>query len=104
LCQQRKEVKKINKDISINKTFEILGALGLIASLVFVAYEVRQNTIAARASAIQQIGIATAEMWGEIAREPALLRVVFKRSDIQTSDLSADDWSRVPAVHAILLT
>ena len=40
---------------------------------------------------------ATAAMWGETARDPALLRVVCKRSDIQISDLSADDWSRLLA-------
>ena len=83
--------------ISVSKTFEFLGGVGLIASLIFVAYEIRQNTIAARASAIQQIGIATAEMWGEIARDPAMLRAMLKRSDIQTSDFSADDWSRMLA-------
>jgi len=87
----------MKKRMSIGKTFELLGAIGLIASLVFVAYEIRQNTIAARASAIQEIGIATAEMWGEIARDQQLLRVMLKRSDIQTSDFSADDWSRMLA-------
>jgi hypothetical protein len=79
----------MKKRVSISKTFEVLGAIGLIASLMFVAYEIRQNTIAARASAIQEIGIATADMWGEIARDPQLLRVMLKRSDIQTSALSS---------------
>ncbi len=72
---------------------EVLGAVGLIASLVFVAFEIRQNTLAARAAALQEIGIATAEMWGEIARDPLMLRTA-QRSDIATSDWSADDWTR----------
>ncbi len=84
----------MKKKISIGKSFEILGGLGLIASLVFVAYEVRQNTIAARASALQQLGIATAEMWGEISRNPAQLRIYFDRSDVHLSEWTADDWAR----------
>ena len=81
----------MNKDVLTGRAIEIVGAIGLIASLVFVAYEIRQNTLAARAAAIQEIGIATAEMWGEIARNPNSLRVL-QRSDIPVSDWTADDW------------
>ena len=73
---------------------EFVGALGLIVSLLLVAYEVRQNTLAARASAIQQIGIATAEMWGEFARDENMIRIMERRSDIPSVEWTADDWSR----------
>ena len=39
---------------------EALAALGVIASLLFVGFEIRQNTMVARASAYQAIGVATA--------------------------------------------
>jgi hypothetical protein len=40
---------------------EILGFLGVIASLAFVGLQVRQSNIQARAAAYQEIGIATAD-------------------------------------------
>ena len=76
---------------------EVVSAVAVVLSLIYVGSEIRQNTITARASAIQQMGITTAEMWSEIGRDPALLRVVFKRSDIQLSEWTADDWSRTLA-------
>jgi hypothetical protein len=76
------------------KTIEVIGIIGLVASLIFVAYEIRQNTIAARATAIQQIGIATADMWGEISRDPTMIRLAIERSDNSYADWSADDWAR----------
>ena len=81
----------------VRKKLELFGAAGLILSLVFVAYEVRQNTLAARAGAIQQIGIATAEMWGEFGRDPLMIRIMENRSDIPSEDWSADDWARALA-------
>lgn len=71
-----------------------MGAMGLIVSLIFVAYEIRQNTLAARAAAFQQIGIATAEMWGEYGRDPGMIRLMEGRSDIPSEEWTADDWSR----------
>ena len=37
------------------ETAEVLGVLGVIGSLVFVAFEIRQNTEAVRSSTIQSI-------------------------------------------------
>ena len=84
----------MSKDGLSTKSIELIGIVGLIASLIFVAYEIRQNTIAARAAAIQQLGIATAEMWGEVGRDPNLIRVATERSDEMYEDWSADDWAR----------
>ena len=42
---------------------ETLAALSVVASLIFVGYEIRQNTVAARAAAYQAIGIASAAAW-----------------------------------------
>jgi len=44
-----------NKNWIWRETAEIIGVLGVIASLVFVAFEIRQNTDAVRSSAIQDI-------------------------------------------------
>ena len=37
------------------ETAEIVGALGVIATLIFVAFEIRQNTDAVRSSTVQDI-------------------------------------------------
>ena len=42
---------------------ETLGFLAVVAGLVFVGLEIRQNTIAARSAAYWEIGQATAESW-----------------------------------------
>lgn len=46
---------------SIKSYVELVGLFGIILSLVFVAIELRNSNIQARAAAFQAIGIATAE-------------------------------------------
>ena len=48
---------------------ETLTVVSVVASLVFVGYEIRQNTIAARGSAYQALGIATAQAWDSWAHD-----------------------------------
>ncbi len=52
---------------------ETLAVLGVVASLIFVGYEIRQNTIAARAAAYQAIGIATAAAFRQLGARPTVL-------------------------------
>ncbi len=52
---------------------ETLAALGLIASMVFVGLEIRQNTVASRAAAYQAIGIATAAAFDSEAHDRQFL-------------------------------
>ena len=49
---------------------EVVGFIGVIGSLVFVGVQIRQNTLAARASAYQQMGAAVSEMWFSTAQDP----------------------------------
>jgi hypothetical protein len=78
----------------LRDSLELVGIAAVVLSLIFVAYEVRQNTISARAAAIQEIGIATAEMWGETARDPEMIRLLQGRTDVPFDEWTADDWSR----------
>lgn len=78
----------------LRDSLELVGIAAVVLSLIFVAYEVRQNTISARAAAIQEIGIATAEMWGDYARDPAMIRLLQGRADVPLDEWTADDWSR----------
>ncbi len=69
---------------------ETLAALGVIASLLFVGYEIRQNTIAARASAYQSIGTATAAVFDSAAHDPQWLASSQKTADA----MDATDWTQ----------
>ena len=51
---------------------ETLAALGVIASLVFVGLEVRQNTVSARAAAYQDMGSRISDIWLLGAQDPEL--------------------------------
>jgi hypothetical protein len=48
---------------------EVVGFLGVTASLVFVGYEVKQNTVATRAAAYQDMGTAISEVWLQTAQD-----------------------------------
>ena len=67
---------------------EILAAVGVAASLAFVGFEIRQNTVAARAAAYQAIGIATASALDSWAHDRPFLRLSQKAS----SDMDSTDW------------
>ena len=67
---------------------ETLAVLGVVASLIFVGYEIRQNTIAARAAAYQAIGIATAAAWDSWAHDRQFSLVRQKAADA----MDATDW------------
>ena len=45
----------------LRNTVELVGILGLLASLIFVGLELRASNVQARAAAFQAIGIATSE-------------------------------------------
>ena len=51
---------------------EIIGVLAVVISLLFVGLELRQSTIASRAAAYQEIGLATSELWFQLAHNREL--------------------------------
>jgi hypothetical protein len=66
---------------------EIVGVIAVVASLVFVGYEIRQNTVTARAAAYQAIGVATATAFDSWAHDEQLVLISYKSAD----ELSAAD-------------
>jgi hypothetical protein len=67
-----------------SRTFNLIEVLGLVAvavSLVFVGFEVRQNTIANRAAAYQEHGSHLSNQWFALAQDPALARIMFTGED-----------------------
>jgi len=63
----------MNKEQSAKLTTsikEVVGFIGVVGSLVFVGVQIRQNTMAARASAYQQMGASVADIWLSSAQDP----------------------------------
>ena len=67
---------------------ETMAILGVIASLLFVGYEIRNNTIAARASAYQAIGVATADVFKSATHDREWLLAIQKAPE----DMDTTDW------------
>ena len=65
--------------------------MGVIASIVFLALEIRQNTVTARASAYQAIGIATASLLSSDSHDEQFVLASLKTAD----ELTALDWARL---------
>ena len=51
---------------------EIIGVLTVVISLLFVGLELRQSTIASRAAAYQEVGLATSGFWYQLANNREL--------------------------------
>jgi hypothetical protein len=73
---------------------ETLAAIGVVASLVFVGFEIRANTTQARAAAYQEIGIATAGLHLDVDEwEVRLFVEQFDASSM--ASWSPEDWHRI---------
>ena len=72
---------------------EILGTIGVIASMIFVGLEVRQNTQAVRASAIQESTNVARQQVLTIAADPELMRLEFLCQD-DPPELTEDEENR----------
>ena len=69
---------------------EIVGVIAVVASLIFVGYEIRQNTVAARAAAYQAIGVATAEAFDSLAHDKEMVAIMRKPAEA----MKASDWAQ----------
>ncbi len=64
------------------ETAEVLGVIGVIATLIFVAFEIRQNTSAVRSATIQAISEQSYDSNYRLAENPDLLALI-RKSDNQ---------------------
>ena len=58
--------------LTIRDVAEIVAIISVVLSLIFIGLEFRQNTIAMRAAAYQELGIATASTLFDLAHSPTL--------------------------------
>ena len=77
---------------------EAVGLLAVVAGLLFVGLEMRQNNQLARAAAYQAIGVSTAETWALIAADPVLSELNFSlREAEEVASWSREEWARFNA-------
>lgn len=57
---------------------EGVAVAGVIVSLIFVGFELRQSTVTARAEAYQEIGLTIAEFWYNDALNPELIEITWR--------------------------
>lgn len=74
------------------ETAEVIGVLGVISSLIFVALEIRQNTNAVRSATVQAISQESYDINMRMAETPELLALLRKSNNQEPlSDSERDE-------------
>ncbi|MDB9969119.1 hypothetical protein OAE08_05590 [Gammaproteobacteria bacterium] len=77
------------KKIETNDLLQIIGMLGLIASLIFVGMELRQNQQVARVTAYQALAEQIASYNALLLSEPEIIRI--RISALNNENLNDDE-------------
>ncbi len=67
--------------MTLQETAQILGGIGVIASLIYVAIQIRNNARATRAATYQQVSGAPVALWGSLAANAEMMELVLKSGD-----------------------
>ena len=79
------------KTIDLGQTAQILASLGVIAGIVFLAIELKQNTASVRAGAYQTWASATSDHFGTAQNNDSMSLVIAKGLE-DPSSLTNDNW------------
>ena len=82
---------------------EIIGAGGVILTLVYVARQIQQNTGAMRSLTHQQLFDTTVEVNGKIADDPTLAALISK-ANTDFASLSDEEYIRLQYLYANFFT
>ncbi len=66
--------------MTLQETLQILGGIGVIASLIYVAIQIRNNARAVRASTYNQVSNSFISQWDGLAHNPETLSVMLRGS------------------------
>ena len=64
--------------MTLQETAQILGGLGVIASLIYVAIQIRNNARAVRAATYHQVSNTFISHWDSLARDAETLSVILR--------------------------
>lgn len=79
----------------LKDTFELIGFAAIVASLVFVGLELRQNTLATESASIDNLSNLTHDFYMSLASDEDLHRIWFKGNSQSSPDMNIDaDFSR----------
>lgn len=67
--------------MTLQETAQILGGIGVIASLIYVAIQIRNNARATRAATYQAVSGALVALWGSLAANAEMMELVLKSGD-----------------------
>ena len=74
---------------------EVVGFAGVVGSLVFVGLEIRQNTLATRAAANQNMGTAISAVWLETAQDPERSLLTLQFLDDRSMELTPTEEAQL---------
>ena len=67
--------------MTLQETLQILGGIGVIASMIYVAIQIRNNGRATRAATFQQLSSSMANGWLTVASNPEMVSLMLRGSD-----------------------
>ena len=79
---------------AIGAVGEIVGAIAVVATLIYLAQQTRQNTKAVIAASSRNSNWGFAEFNERIAKDPELLVILRKSLQPDLSQFSDDEWNR----------
>lgn len=67
--------------MTFQEALQIIGALGVISSLIYAAIQIRRNTRAVRAATYQQLAISVVSVWDDLAKNGELCDLILRAGD-----------------------
>ena len=67
--------------MNVQDILQILGGIGVIASIVYTGHQIRGNTRALRAAAYQNVSQSFTSLWGSLFADPQILDLVLRSGD-----------------------
>lgn len=67
--------------MTLQETLQILGGIGVIASMIYVAIQIRNNGRATRAATFQQLSSTMANNWLTAASSPEMVSLILRATD-----------------------
>ena len=82
------------KAMTLQELAQIGGVIGVVASLIYVAIQIRNNSRAVRAATYHQMSLGTASIWMLLAQNPELTSL-FRRGFADIESLDPDERNRL---------
>ena len=67
--------------MNVQDILQILGGIGVIASIVYTGHQIRGNTRALRAAAYQNVSQSFTSLWSSLFADPQILDLVLRSGD-----------------------